>query len=1013
MVPLILLLLVAGLAQAQTPAPAPPVRPLTPGAIVRDSMAGGGKAIYSIDIPPDTAARIVVRQEGIDVGVTLRLKGSTTPEHGLNLTGGLEGEETAYPPISSTPATWQVFVNAALPRAARGEYTIVYDLGPADDHARAIAAARAQHQAASDTSWIGDGPAYEKAMAMYAATADAAAAAGDPTIAAEATYQGARQHDVLGDIPGAIELQTRALQMFRALDRRDREARVLNRLGDLSRKVGEVAEADKYFQDALPLAQACGDPATVAEIFNNWGLLLVGVGRIEEGLEKLQSAIPLAQQTNATDTEITLHANSGLAYQDLGLYDKAVASFERALALTEKINQPRRIARTLQMTASAYFDSGDLARAEQTVQKSLDVYERAQDPALAASAQLTYGRILLSMDETDRAIGLFSRALPALRAAKDGRGEAATLTGWAEALLRRGEPDAALEKVDAALPIQRLVMNREGEAHTQYVRALALQMSGRTSDASTAAAESTRIVEGTRGTMINAHLRTSYLATVRKYFALQIDLLQQQGSSAAAFEVSERGRARTLLEGLAESATRIRKGVDPQLLARQRTVQAALNAKEAYRARIVSADGEKNPRAIAAQADIARLIDEWNATEAEIRRNSPEYWALKAPEPITVERLQQTLLDADTALVEYQLGATHSYAWVIDRQSITAYTLPPSARIEPLARQYHTLLSTELTGLDDAARRKLGADSDAAGRKLATAVWAPLAARVRGKRLLIVSDGVLQYVPFAALPSTAGAPLLASHEIAYLPSASVLQTLRHNSRAVAADAPIAVFADPVFSPDDARLTGHTLASRGPASRAGDGYPRLRFSRSEAQAIAAASKGAFEALDFTAAKQTLTTRDLRRYRVLHFATHGVLNTEHPELSGLVLSLIDSAGKPIDGFLRLHEIYNLDLDADLVVLSACRTALGKEVHGEGLIGLTRGFMYAGATRVVSSVWNVDDRASALLMSRFYQGMLTRRLAPAKALREAQLSLLAEPRWANPHYWAAFGLQGDGGR
>jgi CHAT domain-containing protein len=150
--------------------------------------------------------------------------------------------------------------------------------------------------------------------------------------------------------------------------------------------------------------------------------------------------------------------------------------------------------------------------------------------------------------------------------------------------------------------------------------------------------------------------------------------------------------------------------------------------------------------------------------------------------------------------------------------------------------------------------------------------------------------------------------------------------------------------------------------------------------------------------------------LRSYRVLHFATHGSLNAEQPELSGLVLSLFDAAGRPVDGFLRLHEIYNLDLDADLVVLSACRTALGREVYGEGLIGLTRGFMYAGAARVVSSVWNVDDRASAQLMARLYQAMLTKHRSPASALRDAQLSMLREARWSDPHYWAAFGLQGD---
>ena len=1009
MVPLILDLLVAALAQTQ--APSPPVRPLAAGAIVHESLAGGGRAVYALDVPPDTAARIVVQQHGIDVGVTLRLGASPTPVRGINLVGGLEGEETAYPPISSAPATWQIHVYPATPRAPRGDYTISVELTPADDRARAIAAAREQHRAASEAAGGGDGASFQKAMDLFASAAAAAAAAGDATIAAESTYQGARQHDLLGDVPGALELQARALGMFRALDRHDRESRVLNRLGDLSRKMGEVADAERYFQDALPLAQAAGDAATVAEILNNWGLLLTNIDRTEEGLEKLRSAVPLAQQTNALDVETTLMANIGEAYQDLGQYDKAIESLERALVLAEQGNQPRRIARTLQMTASALFESGDRVRAEQTIARSLAEYEKAQDPTLEASALLTYGRMLQAMNETDRAIALLTRALPAMRAGKDRRAEASTLTVWGEALVKRGDAAGALEKLDAALPLHRLVGNRDGEAETQYQRALALQIRGRAGEAVDAASAATGIVEATRGTMVDTHLRATYLGTVRDYFALQVDLLQRHGSTAAAFEASERGRARTLLEGLSVSAAKIRKGVDPQLLTRQRTVQAALNAKEAYRSRLVNAEGDKSPRAIAAAADISRLIDEWNVVQADIRRNSPEYWALKAPEPITVERLQKTLLDPGTALVEYHLGSAHSYAWVIDRESITAHPLPARATIDTLARRYHGLLSRELTGLDDATRQRLMTDSTAAGRRLAAAVWAPLAPRVKGRRLLIVADGVLQYVPFAALPSTGGAPLIASHEIVYLPSASVLGTLRGGSRPIAADAAIAVFADPVFSKDDARLTGREQASRAPAARSGGSYPRLRFSRTEAQAIASAAKGTFEALDFTAAKQTLTGRDLRRYRVLHFATHGVLNTEHPELSGLVLSLVDTGGNTIDGFLRLHEIYNLDLDADLVVLSACRTALGKEVFGEGLVGLTRGFMYAGAARVVSSVWNVDDRASALLMSRFYDAMLTRRLPPARALREAQLSLIAEPRWANPHYWAAFGLQGDG--
>jgi CHAT domain-containing protein len=137
---------------------------------------------------------------------------------------------------------------------------------------------------------------------------------------------------------------------------------------------------------------------------------------------------------------------------------------------------------------------------------------------------------------------------------------------------------------------------------------------------------------------------------------------------------------------------------------------------------------------------------------------------------------------------------------------------------------------------------------------------------------------------------------------------------------------------------------------------------------------------------------------------------LINSVHPELSGLVLSLVDPQGRPQEGFLRLHDIYNLKLGADLVVLSACQTALGKDIRGEGLIGLTRGFMYAGAPRVVASLWEVDDRATAELMKRLYEGMLVRGLTPAAALRDAQLALRRDRRWSDPFYWGAFVLQGE---
>jgi CHAT domain-containing protein len=359
----------------------------------------------------------------------------------------------------------------------------------------------------------------------------------------------------------------------------------------------------------------------------------------------------------------------------------------------------------------------------------------------------------------------------------------------------------------------------------------------------------------------------------------------------------------------------------------------------------------------------------------------------------------------------------------------------------------------------------------------------PVADQLGTKRLLIVAEGALQYLPFGALPAPAkgdaetrgrgdaAIPLIVEHEIVSLPSASALAVLRREIQdRKAAGKTVAVLADPVFEADDPRVMrdagtrrhgdAETEANRQNAkrlnppasplrrvpaspssrvpgsprrcvalsptpttdlhralrdvgiSRDGLGIPRLLSTRQEAEAImSVAPAGAgMKATDFKASRTTATSPELGQFRIVHFATHGLLNSENPELSGLVLSLVDEQGKPQDGFLRLHDIYNLNLPADLVVLSACNTALGKEVRGEGLVGIVRGFMYAGAARVVASLWKVDDEATAELMKRFYEQMLQRGMTPAAALRAAQVDMWQQKKWRSPYYWAAFVLQGE---
>jgi CHAT domain-containing protein len=378
-------------------------------------------------------------------------------------------------------------------------------------------------------------------------------------------------------------------------------------------------------------------------------------------------------------------------------------------------------------------------------------------------------------------------------------------------------------------------------------------------------------------------------------------------------------------------------------------------------------------------------------------------------------------------------------------------------------RDLYALITTKnqhLPGETEAqmARRLARAEAayNRAAVELSRKILGPVAGQLHDKRLLVVADGALHYVPFAALPEPETAqgagyapsnPLVMKHEVVNLPSASVLAVLRQQElRRPPAPKAVAVLADPVFASTDSRLKVSVARSgvnpvttrpdrAGPPS--GEGLipvstglltrsaadiglsrsgtlrlPRLPFTRREADAIMAVTPDGMglKALDFNASWAMATSPELAQYRIVHFATHGLLDSRRPELSGLVLSLVDKEGRPQDGFLQLQDIYNMNLRADLVVLSSCETGLGKEVNGEGLIGLTRGFMYAGATRVVSTLWEVNDLATAKLMQAFYTSLKQPGKRPAQSLREAQLSLLRQRRWSAPYYWAGFTIQGE---
>ena len=507
---------------------------------------------------------------------------------------------------------------------------------------------------------------------------------------------------------------------------------------------------------------------------------------------------------------------------------------------------------------------------------------------------------------------------------------------------------------------------------------------------------------------------------------------------AKAFHASERSRARTLLELLNEASVNIRQGIDPQLATAERNLQQKLNTIETQRIKLLSGEYTAEQKAnIEETRD--QLIDEYDKLRNKIRVTSPNYAALTQPQPLILKEVQQQVLDDDTLLLQYSVGEKSSYLWAITKDSINSYALPPQAEIKQLALNFFATITNP-------RKRENIEEVDTTADAISKIILEPVADKFNKKRLLIVGDGWLQYIPFAALSqpgtTTEGAgyqPLIAKYEIVNLPSATTIANIRNGTKSrQLAPKKVAIIADPVFSPDDGRVISAnseqlsvisdqtTTASKSETSSrglpleaqqldrsardAGIKWDRLPGTRVEAEAILAIvpENERTYTFDFDANRERATSEELAQYQIVHFATHGFANSQQPELSGIVMSLVDKNGNWENGFLRLNDIFNLNLPAELVVLSACQTALGKNIKGEGLVGLTRGFMYAGAKRVVGSLWLVDDDATAQLMSQFYQGMLKQGLSPVEALRAAQLQMWQQGM--SPYYWAAFTLQGE---
>lgn len=877
--------------------------------------------------------------------------------------------------------------------------------------------------------------------------------------AVEDPYQWAKKlqnlgvaHFELNEMQTAADYLNQALKLWELLRERAGQADTLLNLAYLNHAAKNLSAAEQYYQRSIESARNAEYPRGIATAYAAFGHLLNISGERQEAWDYYNQSLKISEGIG--DVPVQCMAFEGIAYMYAGLgeNDKAIDYYLKALALAERVSDLSLEGNVRGYLSDIYRKLGDHQNALQHSQEAVRVYRSISSEHGESYALASMGKALEALGKQKEADESYILALALSRKAGDRFLEGFLLDALGHLYHGWGRLQKSQEYYRQALSVARGANDSVQLSSTLYNLARLERDLGDIAHAIEHAGQSLEFTESLRVKTDSPELRGTYLASVQQQYELMIDLLMQQHKLhpseqlvAEALKISEQARARSLLDILTEAQADIREGVDSALLAEERSLQKLLNDRADQQMQLLKKERTQSEEDVLAE-EIESIIVKYQEVQARIRSKSPHYAALTQPQPLTLSAIQQSVLDDKTLLLEYELGEERSYLWEVTSTTFKSHELPKRAEIEKRVRRVIELMLERQNKLEEtnAQYQQRVQSADAQFWKEAAALsrilLGPVSDKLASKRLLIVAEGILQYLPFNALPKPQLAgndaarslqPLIVDHEIVNLPSASVLGMIRKETeQRPLPPRMVAVLADPVFGADDPRIRADVskmqpagdppLASRNSAntllqsniSGMEEGFPRLLATRYEADSIMAmVSEGmGWKLLGFNANRAAASEPKLGQYKYVHFATHGRLNDEHPELSSLVLSLYDEQGRSQDGYLRLHDIYNLKLPVELVVLSACNSALGKEVRGEGLVGIVRGFMYAGAKRVVASLWKVDDDATAALMERFYTYMLQDGKSPATALHMAQLELSKKKQWQAPYYWAAFVLQGE---
>jgi CHAT domain-containing protein len=831
----------------------------------------------------------------------------------------------------------------------------------------------------------------------------------------------------LTDHPQGLITARDALTLFQTANDDAGMAASYDLIGRCNLAMSNLPEAKGNYQLALQLWQKLNRPKEQAAT-------LINLAFIEQRKADWPNALAYynqAQVLNQNDPDQAGQIATGIGdmLNETGMPETALPQFQRALDSYREDGDPRAINNTLINIGNTKFLLGDYSGALTDLQTAVAT---APKPVDAAWSHEDLGRVYIALREYELALQHLQPSLDIYQHSSNPTETERVRSLIAQAYEQQGKLDLARANYLQALNGFRRLRDRINEAAVSFRLGRLELKAGRLDDAQAYLKQSIDETEDLRTISLGREVTTAYSASVHdRYDAYITCLLRQskQTSSPAlreqALAASELSRGRALLELLRDTQTNLLAGVDPQLAEREKTLRQTIRAKMDYRAQLLTTKyDEKELSAVETKLD--QLQQEHKHLSEQLRSLNPSYGELTEPTVYSLQQIQNEVLEDDqTALVEYILGDETSYVWVVTRNGMNVTELAGAAVITNAVQNAYTLLSVKPAGNDDRINKAL--------EDLSALVLTPIANQLAARRLIVVADGALNYIPFQVLPLSDKQPLIATREVVNAPSASILGQLRREKlRRAAPDNVVAAFGYPAFASNYAELKGakpgdviaqarndetqpwsyalRDIEINGDSLNASTIQPLIHTRTELADLREVAGPASFFATGFNASRETLEHTDLSKFAIVHFATHGFLDPRRPEKSGFLLSTVGADGQEEKGFITIQDVYALHAPVSLVVLSACRTGLGKDVRGEGLISMTRGFMYAGASSIAATLWNVDDEVTSQLMKEFYTKMLQQGLTPAAALREAQNSIRQQPQWRSPHYWAAFTFQGE---